>query len=164
MNPATLLTPPGWQRLREEHQSCWARRHRVVEALAAAAAEGDRSENAEYIYRKKELRELDRRLRYLGRLIDTAQVIRQPPADRSKVRFAAHVRIQNDAGDERSFQLVSDYEADPAAGLVNWRAPLARALIGKQVDDDVEIALANDQPAQSWTILEVHYAPPDEHG
>lgn len=160
MSQATLLTPPGWDRLRAEHQSCWARRHLVVEALSAAAAEGDRSENAEYIYRKKELRELDRRLRYLGRLIDTAQVIREPPADCSKVRFAAHVHIQSDSGEERRFQLVSDYEADPAAGLVNWRAPLARALIGKQVDDEVDVALGAGQSARVWTILAVDYQAP----
>lgn len=163
MNPGTLLTPPGWDRLRQEHQQCWERRHLVVDALSAAAAEGDRSENAEYIYRKKELRELDRRLRYLGRLIDTAQVIRQAPADCSKVRFAAHVHIQSDRGEDRRFQLVSDYEANPAKGLVNWRAPLARALIGKQVDDEVEVTLDTEQGMRVWTILAVDYSDP-EHG
>ncbi len=156
MSYRELLTPEGWAELQSEIQEYWRRRKETVSALADAAAEGDRSENAEYIYRKKELREIDRRLRYLGRVNDHAQVVRDPPKDTQTVRFGAWVTLIGPDDAERTLRLVGAYEARPGEGSISIAAPLAKQLIGKHLDDVVRWQ-RGDQPAEEWEIAGIRY-------
>ena len=155
MKRREFLTPEGWERLQQEIQDYWKRRKVTVSALADAAAEGDRSENAEYIYRKKELREIDRRLRYLGRVQDQAEVVRDPPKDRDTVRFGARVTLAN-GQEEVTLRIVGAYEALPAEGSISVDAPLARALLGRRLDDEIQWARGQAN-AQSWDIIAIEY-------
>ena len=159
MSRPAWLTAAGFRRLRDEHQALWQRRREVVAALSAAAAEGDRSENAEYIYRKKELREVDRRLRYLGRTLEQAEVVREAPADRSRARFGAWVTLEDEAGEEHRLRIVGAYEADPAQGLISLDAPLARAVLGKSVDEEVVFEAAGQR--REWWLSAIEYEAPD---
>lgn len=150
------ITAAGYRRLQQEHDQLWReRRPAVVRALAAAAAEGDRSENAEYQYRKKELGEIDRRVRYLQRRLPQLRV--PPlPGDRGRVHFAARVRISVDGARERELQLVGADEAEAASGRVSVDAPLPRALLGRREGDVfLHAAPAGEQEIE---ILEVRYA------
>lgn len=156
MKRRELLTPEGWDRLQAEIQEYWQRRKVTVAALADAAAEGDRSENAEYIYRKKELREIDRRLRYLGRVNDTAEVIRDRPKDLNVVRFGATVTLADEEGTEHSWRLVGAYEAVPASGSISIDAPLAKILLGKHQEDVVRWKQGDAAP-QDWEIIDIRY-------
>ena len=150
------ITAAGYRRLQQEHDQLWReRRPAVVRALAAAAAEGDRSENAEYQYRKKELGEIDRRVRYLQRRLPQLRV--PPlPGDRSRVHFAARVRISVDGERERELQLVGADEAEAASGRVSVDAPHA----GRHRPHAAQAARAAAAPAgeQEIEILEVRYA------
>ncbi len=153
---ADYITAAGYEGLRLEHQALWKRRREVVAALSAAAAEGDRSENAEYIYRKKELREVDRRLRYLGRRLDELSVPQALPADRSRVFFGAWVEIEDEAGATQRLRIVGSDETDAKQGWISLRAPMARALLGRGVDDEVRVQL----PAgpRQFVIASVEYS------
>ena len=131
------ITRDGYERLLLESQTIWKRRRVVTEALAAAAAEGDRSENAEYIYRKKELREIDRRVRYLEMRLPGLKVVDGVPDDTSRVFFGAWVDLEDDNGNESSFRIVGSDELDPIRNWISVDAPLARALFGKGLDDQV---------------------------
>ena len=148
------ITPAGFEALNEEQDALWVRRRSVVEALSAAAAEGDRSENAEYIYRKKELAGIDRRIRYLQkRLPDLTVVDSHPEPDR--VFFGAWVELERDDGRVLSVRIVGADEIDPSAGHISVDAPMARALLGKSPDD--ELALTVDGVARHYSILEIRY-------
>ncbi|MFP4245333.1 MAG: GreA/GreB family elongation factor, partial [Ectothiorhodospira sp.] len=125
------ITPEGHAALEAELDGLWTRRADVTRHLAAAAAEGDRSENAEYIYRKKELREIDRRIRYLQKRIPDLQVVRDPPADRERVFFGARVTLVDGDGNEVSYRIVGADEFDPERGWISVDAPVARALLGR---------------------------------
>jgi transcription elongation factor GreB len=138
--PSPYITPEGYQRLLQESQALWTRRASVTEALAAAAAEGDRSENAEYIYRKKELREIDRRIRYLQRRLPALKVVTHPPTDTGRVYFGAWVTLETAAGAEVTYRIVGPDETDPAQGHISLDAPLARALLKKTLDDEIQVA------------------------
>lgn len=134
------VTPEGYAKLKDEyHQLFNVRRPEVVRALSAAAAEGDRSENAEYIYRKKELREIDRRVRYLQKRIPDLKVVDTTPADRHKVFFGAWVEIADEQGDLKTYRIVGPDETDAAAGCISVDSPLARALL-KHAEGDVVMA------------------------
>ena len=134
------ITPEGYARLKAEYHELYnVRRPEVVRALSAAAAEGDRSENAEYIYRKKELREIDRRVRYLQKRIPDLKVVDTKPADATRVFFGAHVEIADDKGDVKTYRIVGADETDAAAGLISVDSPLARALL-KHVQGEVVMA------------------------
>lgn len=133
------ITPEGYRRLQQEFDELWKRRATVTQALAAAAAEGDRSENAEYIYRKKELRELDRRIRYLQKRLPDLQVVMDAPPDRGRIFFGARVRLENDRGEERVYRIVGPDEFDLAQGEISVDSPLARALLKKTLDDEVTV-------------------------
>lgn len=136
------ITPEGWQKLRDEADHLWrVRRPEVVRALADAAAEGDRSENAEYIYRKKELREIDGRLRYLGKRLDELTVARAQPDDPERVFFGAWVTVADPAGDEQRYRIVGADETDAQAGWISLHSPVARGLLGKQVGDVAQVQL-----------------------
>jgi transcription elongation factor GreB len=152
-----LVTPEGHARLKAELDDLWRlRRPEVVKALAAAAAEGDRSENAEYIYRKKQLGEIDRRVRYLSKRLEALRVVDAPPADRSAVFFGATVAIEDAAsGEESRYRIVGPDETDARRGLISIDSPLARAMLKKRVDDEFEAVLPTG-PAK-FVILEVDY-------
>jgi transcription elongation factor GreB len=135
------ITPEGYARLKDEYEHLWkTRRPDVVRALAAAAAEGDRSENAEYIYRKKELREIDRRVRYLQTRLPQLKVVDRAPADAARVFFGAWVELEGDEGPRR-YRIVGPDEVDAARGYISVDSPLARALLKHGEGDVVEVRL-----------------------
>lgn len=131
------------------------RRPEVTRALAAAAAEGDRSENAEYIYRKKELREIDARVRYLRKRLDGIVVVDRVPDDKDKVYFGAWVRLEDDAGNESVFRVVGPDEFDPTLGYISMDSPMGKALIGKSLDDAFTLRLPEGEA--EYVITEVSY-------
>lgn len=145
MASSPYITAEGFYTLNQELSERWSRRREVVQALAAAAAEGDRSENAEYIYRKKELREIDRRIRYLQKRIPDLRVVDQKPDNPNKVFFAAYVSIENEAGDLLTYRIVGPDEIDFAKGNISMDSPLARGLLGKQVDDEVVVHIQDNK-------------------
>jgi transcription elongation factor GreB len=152
-----LITAPGHARLKFELDELWRlRRPEVVKALAAAAAEGDRSENAEYTYRKKQLGEIDRRVRYLSRRLETLRVVDAPPADRDAVFFGATVEVEDVASGEISrYRIVGPDETDAKEGWISIDSPIARAMLKKHVDDEFEAALPSGNAR--FVILDVAY-------
>jgi transcription elongation factor GreB len=151
-----LVTREGHARLKAELDDLWrVRRPEVVRALSAAAAEGDRSENAEYTYRKKQLGEIDRRVRYLSKRLETLRVVDAPPSDRSAVFFGAWVQIEAADGEVSRYRVVGPDETDAPRGWISIDSPLARAMLGKHVDDEFEAALP-DGPVR-FVILAVDY-------
>jgi transcription elongation factor GreB len=149
------ITPAGFDALQKELDDIWLRRRDVVKALAAAAAEGDRSENAEYIYRKKELGGLDRRIRYLQKRLPVLKIVRDRPAA-DAVYFGAFVEICDDAGGTQSYRIVGPDEADGKAGAISMDSPLAKALHKKRVDDEVQVRIG--EVTTTLTILSIRYA------
>jgi transcription elongation factor GreB len=150
------ITPEGKQRLVEEVDNLWKkRRPEVTKALAAAAAEGDRSENAEYIYRKKELREIDARVRYLRKRLDGIVVVDRIPDDQHKVFFGAWVRLEDEAGIEAIYRIVGPDEFDFKPEYISMDSPMAMALLGKSLDDEFELKLPEGEA--SYLITEVSY-------
>lgn len=133
------ITRAGYQRLEAESKTIWVRRREVTKALTAAAAEGDRSENAEYIYRKKELRELDRRIRYLQKRLPDLKVVETVRPILSRAFFGATVELEDDAGTAVTYRIVGPDEFDPSKGWISMDAPLARALIKRSLDDEVVV-------------------------
>ena len=131
-------TAEGARRLREELDYLWrVHRPQVTKAVQEAAAQGDRSENAEYIYGKKQLREIDRRVRFLRKRLDGLVVVSRPPDDRSRIFFGAWVRLEDDEGQELEVRIVGPDEIEPARRYVSMDSPLARVLLGKRRDDEV---------------------------
>ncbi|MCI0655196.1 MAG: transcription elongation factor GreB [Methylococcaceae bacterium] len=133
------ISAAGYAMLEKEVQSLWLRRSSVTLALAAAAAEGDRSENAEYIYRKKELREIDRRIRYLQKRLPALTVVSKAPADADSIFFGAEVALENHEGIESTYRIVGSDEFEPAKGWISIDSPLARALLKKQAGDEIRV-------------------------
>ncbi len=127
------------QALEDEQKQIWLRRREVVAALSAAAAEGDRSENAEYIYRKKELRELDRRIRYLQKRLPELNVVAQKPATSERVFFGATVTLEDEAGESAVYRIVGPDEFDREAHYISVDSPLARSLMKRELGDEVEV-------------------------
>ncbi len=134
------ITPEGFRRLAAEHERIWTElRPRIVAEVEAAAALGDRSENAEYQYGKRKLRELDRRLRFLSERMDALTVLEPAPHPSGRAYFGAWVTIEDEEGDERTYRLVGPDEFDLALGLLSVDAPLGRALLGKGEGDSVHV-------------------------
>ena len=134
------ITAEGYKTLNDELQYLWkVKRPAVTQSVQEAAAQGDRSENAEYIYGKKQLREIDRRVRFLSKRLDDMTVVDRLPEDRSKVFFGAWVELENENGEQETYRLVGPDETDSKRGYISIDAPLARALLKKQVDDEVEV-------------------------
>ena len=133
------ITTQGFLRLEAEEKALWVRRRDVTKALSAAAAEGDRSENAEYIYRKKELREIDRRIRYLQKRLPTLKIVSQPPSNQNQVFFAAWVTLETETGVEHRYRIVGHDEIDQGTGYISIDSPLARAMMKRSLDDQVEV-------------------------
>lgn len=153
-----LITRAGWHMLDDELKHLWkVERPAVTQAVSEAAALGDRSENAEYIYGKKRLREIDRRLRYLMKRLDALEVVDFNPQQEGKVFFGAWVEIENEAGDIAQYRIVGPDEIDTQKGHITVDSPMARALIGKQVDDEVLVQTPNGQ--QLWFINQIQYQP-----
>lgn len=148
------ITPEGFQALQDELKNIWVRRRDVVKALADAAAEGDRSENAEYIYRKKELGGLDRRIRYLQKRLPDLNVVRESP-NGDAIYFGAFVEIQSDTGELQSFRIVGADEADAKKSAISMDSPLAKALLTKRVDDDLVVEA--DNKTTTFSVVSVRY-------
>jgi len=135
---ARYITPEGFRRIAAEHERIWTvSRPRVVAEVEAAAALGDRSENAEYVYGKKKLRELDRRLRELSERMDSLTVVDPRPHPSGRAYFGAWVTLEHEDGSERRYRLVGPDEFDVDAGFISVDAPLGRALLGKRAGDVV---------------------------
>jgi transcription elongation factor GreB len=135
------ITPEGYKRLTSELEFLhFKKRPEVVGFLADAAAEGDRSENAEYIYRKKQLREIDRRMRFLGKRLDHVAVV-DPKAQtrRDRVFFGATVAVEDDEGGRHVYRIVGVDEIEGAAGVISWKSPVGKALLGKEIGDTVTV-------------------------
>lgn len=152
-----IITRLGYERLHAELDDLWrVRRPEVVNALAAAAAEGDRSENAEYTYRKKQLGEIDRRVRYLSKRLPSLKVVDTIPSDPSAVFFGASVALENaDSGDSQQYRIVGPDETDAKKGWISIDSPLARAMLRKRRDDEFEAMLPGGP--QRFVIVEVEY-------
>ena len=148
------ITPAGFAVLQQELEDIWLRRRDVVKALAEAAAEGDRSENAEYIYRKKELGGLDRRIRYLQKRLPVLNIVRECP-DGEGVYFGATVEVQAENGDTNTYRIVGPDEANAKIAAISIDSPLARALLGKRVDD--EVSVSTDKKVTTLSILSIRY-------
>ena len=152
------ITPAGHQRLAAELKELWkVKRPEVTRKVAEAAALGDRSENAEYIYGKRQLREIDARIRFLAKRLDDLKVVDRPPKDQDKVFFGAWVTLADETGDEARYRLVGPDEFDQATGFISIDSPVARRLLGKSVGD--EIALPGPDGEQTWEILAIGYEP-----
>lgn len=151
-------TAEGARRLREELDYLWrVQRPQVTRAVAEAAAQGDRSENAEYLYGKKQLREIDRRVRFLRKRLEGMIVVSGPPDDRSRVFFGAWVRIEDEEGHETELRIVGPDEIDPARRYVSMDAPLARALMGRRLDDEISVEVPGGR--RTYLLTEVRYDP-----
>jgi transcription elongation factor GreB len=158
--PPRFITPEGFARLRAEYDALFGvERPKVVETVSWAASLGDRSENADYIYGKRRLREIDRRLAHLARIMKAAKVV--DPATqtaRDQVRFGATVELADDDDNRRTVTLVGDDETDAAAGRIGWSAPLARALIGARVGDERVVRLPSGE--KSYEVIRITYPSP----
>jgi transcription elongation factor GreB len=151
---SAYITPAGFTALQEELDSIWLRRRDVVKALAEAAAEGDRSENAEYIYRKKELGGLDRRIRYLQKRLPNLTVVREAP-NGDAIYFGATVELVDDEDETRTYRIVGPDETDTKNFAISMDSPLARALLGKRVGDEVEITIG--QKTTTVSVVSFRY-------
>jgi len=156
-----FITPEGFARIRSEYEELFGvERPRLVETIAWAAANGDRSENGDYIYGRKRLRELDRRLSHLSRIMKAAKVV-DPAAQsaRDQVRFGATVEVADEDDNRRSLTIVGDDEADAAAGRIGWNAPLARALVGARTGDERVVRLPSGE--KSYEVIAIEYPAPN---
>jgi len=138
---SAYITPQGFACLTQELSSLWKTRAEVTAALSAAAAEGDRSENAEYIYRKKQLREIDRRIHYLQKRLDELVVVDRKPDDLNRVFFGASVTLEDEKGSEVLYRIVGPDEFDLSRGWISMDSPVARALLKRGLDDEVVVEL-----------------------
>ncbi|HEX7917174.1 transcription elongation factor GreB [Rudaea sp.] len=154
-----IITVEGQARLKAELDELWrVRRPEVVKALAAAAAEGDRSENAEYTYRKKQLGEIDRRVRYLSKRLPELKVAEAKPTDRGAIFFGAWFAIEDDDGRTQRLRIVGPDETDATLGWISIDSPLARAVLKKRVDDEFEAPLPSG--SKHFVVVEVSYDGP----
>jgi len=149
------ITAGGYAKLDAELKALWKRRAYVVKILAEAAAEGDRSENAEYIYRKKELREIDYRIRYLQKRLPDLKVVNNQPSNTQQVFFSAWVVLENEQGEEKIYRIVGPDEFDPKQGWISMDSPVAKALMKKLIDDEVKVE--TPKGSETFYISDVYY-------
>ena len=154
---SVYITPDGFESLKTEYSQLWIHRRDVTKHLAAAAAEGDRSENAEYHYRKKQLREIDRRIRYLQKRLDELVVVVQKPSDSTRIFFGAWVQLEDAQNERRIYRIVGADEFDVKKGYISLDSPVARSLINKKIDDEVTVELPNG--VEVLYIVAVSYSP-----
>ena len=153
---AKYITKEGEGFLKEELNHLWRiERPQVTQSVSEAAALGDRSENAEYIYGKKRLREIDRRVRYLTKRLEEVQIVSQPPKNRAKIYFGAFIKLKNDQGNIASYRLVGPDEIQPKKGFISVDSPVGRALLGKQKGDEIIIGSKAEQ--KLYLVLKVTY-------
>ncbi len=140
MAKSNYITRQGWNTLDQELKFLWKEeRPKVTQAVSEAAAMGDRSENAEYIYGKRRLREIDRRVRFLMKRLEVLQIVDYHPQQEGKIFFGAWVELETESGELKQYRLVGCDEFDPAQNWISIDSPVARALIGKQLDDEVKV-------------------------
>jgi transcription elongation factor GreB len=155
------ISAAGYRALTDEYDWLFkTERPRITAEVAYAASLGDRSENAEYIYGKKRLREIDRRMRYLRNRIESVEVVRPQDVAGSRIRFGATVVVEDQEGEEATYVLVGVDEADVKAGRISYRSPIGRALIGREEGDEAVIHAPGGR--RSVEILEVRYEPEPE--
>ena len=151
-----FITPAGFARLRAEYDALFGEeRPKIVETIAWAAANGDRSENGDYIYGRKRLREIDRRLGFLARVMKAAKVVDPATQQTDQVRFGARVELADEDDARRVLTIVGEDEADAAAGRIGWSAPITRALIGARVGDERTVRLPSGE--KSYEIMRIDY-------
>jgi transcription elongation factor GreB len=150
------MTPQGFERMREELMTLMRKeRPEVVQIVSWAAANGDRSENGDYLYGKKRLREIDRRLAHLARIMKAARIVDPATQSTDQVRFGATVELADEDDRRRTVTIVGDDETDASAGRIGWSAPLARALIGAKVGDERTVRLPAGE--KSYEVIAVRY-------
>ena len=153
---AKYITKEGEGFLKKELNHLWRiERPQVTQSVSEAAALGDRSENAEYIYGKKRLREIDRRVRYLTKRLEEVQIVSQPPKNRAKIYFGAFVKLKNDQGNIASYRLVGPDEIQPKKGFISVDSPVGKALLGKKKGD--EIIIGSNAGQKNYFVLKVTY-------
>jgi transcription elongation factor GreB len=155
--PATkIITPEGAVILKNELDFLWkTKRPEITQAVSEAAAQGDRSENAEYIYGKKQLREIDARIRFLRKRLDNMQIINQLPPDKGRVYFGAWISLEDVDGNNFKYRIVGPDEFDREAEYISVDSPMARALLGKRVDDEVKVNAPDG--VRELYIVKIHY-------
>jgi transcription elongation factor GreB len=151
------ITPEGYAALQTELQGLWHRRKDVTRAITAAAAEGDRSENAEYIYRKKELREIDRRIRYLQKRLPDLTVV-NAVADQSQIFFGAWVTLEREDGSEVTYRVVGADEIDPSQGFISLDSPMGKGLLKKRIDDEIALDIGGQHTL--FVVIDIRYGLP----
>jgi len=154
------ITAEGYKRLDEEHDYLWKKkRPEVTRILSEAAAEGDRSENAEYIYRKKELREIDARVRFLRKRLENMTIVDRIPTETDKVFFGAWVTIEDNYGAEKTYRIVGPDEFDPKLNYISMDSPMGKALLGKLLDDEISISVSTKEGEikSTYIINEIRY-------
>ena len=151
-----FITPEGFARIRAEYDELFGvERPKVVEVVSWAASLGDRSENADYLYGKKRLREIDRRLSHLARIMKAAKIVDPSSQSTDQVRFGAKVEIADEDDNRRIVTLIGDDESDAANGRIGWSSPLARALVGAKVGDERIVRLPAGE--KSYEVMEIRY-------
>jgi transcription elongation factor GreB len=159
MAEKNYITPAGYKRLVDElTELATVERPKVVREVSDAAAEGDRSENAAYIYGKRRLREIDRRMGFLQRRLKDIAVVDGSEQRKDKVFFGAFVEVEDDEGEEHVYQIVGVDEVQASEGKISWKSPVGRALIGKQVDDTVTVRWHAGE--RELTVVGISYEPP----
>ena len=149
------ISAAGYSVLEQELEAIWVKRRDVTQHLSAAAAEGDRSENAEYIYRKKELRELDRRIRYLQKRLPELKIVNHIPANSDRVYFGAYVTTELNSGELMQFRIVGADEIDSSQNHISVDSPMAKTVLGKSLDDVVQVSTPTGKVEH--TIIEIRY-------
>ena len=156
MTKTNLVTPAGWNKLDQELKYLWkVKRPQVTRAVSEAAALGDRSENAEYKEGKRELRSIDRRLQFLMKRLDGLQIVHYAPSQEGKVYFGAYVELENEQEEQATYRVVGPDEIDVANNHITIDSPMARALIGKQVDDEVTVKTPKGD--RLWFVSNIFY-------
>jgi len=151
-----FITQSGWQRLKDELDHLWkVKRPQVTQAVSEAAAQGDRSENAEYIYGKKQLREIDSRVRFLRQRLDGMVIVNQVPSDTARIFFGAWVTLEDESGVETEYRIVGPDEFDASQRLISMDSPLAKALFKKTLDDEISIEVPGGR--KSYVVIAISY-------
>jgi transcription elongation factor GreB len=154
------ITPEGAKKLRSELEQLWTKeRPRVTQEVADAAAQGDRSENAEYIYGKRRLREIDRRVRFLSKRLDDVVVVNEAPSDPQRVFFGAYVTVEDDDGEQVTYRIVGPDESDADKKFISMEAPVAKALMTKRLGD--EVTVRRPKGDITYTIVKITYGDPE---
>ena len=150
------ITPAGHARLSTELRQLWKiERPKVTQKVKEAAAQGDRSENAEYIYGKRQLREIDSRIQFLSKRLDALTVVEKPPRDQSRIFFGAWVSLEDESGQTHCYRLVGPDEFDLQPDYISIDSPMARALLKKKIDDEVTVGIGEHE--QSYRITAISY-------